>query len=77
MESQKKLGSFILNSFIGQDIAGPSLEMAMAEAERDAPKRLANYQDWVKRWPEYYSQYENYTLEQTFNEIKMKFCAVI
>ncbi|MDB9566586.1 DUF4132 domain-containing protein [Providencia rettgeri] len=70
VESQKKLGSFILNSFIGQDIAGPSLEMAMAEAERDAPKRLANYQDWVKRWPEYYSQYENYTLEQTFNEIK-------
>lgn len=70
VDSQKKLGSFILNSFIGQDIAGPSLEAAMAEAERDAPARLANYQDWVKRWPEYYSQYENYTLEQTFNEIK-------
>ncbi|HGN1705126.1 TPA: DUF4132 domain-containing protein [Providencia rettgeri] len=70
VDSQRKLGSFILNSFIGQDIAGPSLEVAMAEAERDAPKRLANYQDWAKRWPEYYSQYENYTLEQVFNDIK-------
>ncbi|WP_273826914.1 DUF4132 domain-containing protein [Providencia rettgeri] len=70
VDSQRKLGSFILNSFIAQDTAGPSLEMAMAEAERDAPQRLTNYQDWVKRWPEYYSQYENYTLEQCINDIK-------
>ncbi|WP_265694063.1 DUF4132 domain-containing protein [Providencia rustigianii] len=70
VDSQRKLGSFILNSFINQDIAGPSLEVAMAEAERDAPQRLANYQNWLKRWPEYYSQYENYTLEQTYNDIK-------
>ncbi|MEQ5110430.1 DUF4132 domain-containing protein [Providencia vermicola] len=70
VDSQRKLGSFMLNSFIAQDTAGPSLEMAMAEAERDAPQRLTNYQDWVKRWPEYYSQYENYTLEQCINDIK-------
>ncbi|MTC28165.1 DUF4132 domain-containing protein [Providencia alcalifaciens] len=70
LESQRKLGSFILNSFISQDVAGPSLEAAMAEAEKDAPQRLKNYQDWVKRWPEYYAKYENFTLEQTINEIK-------
>lgn len=70
VDSQRKLGSFMLNSFIAQDTAGPSLEMAMAEAERDAPQRLTNYQDWVKRWPGSYSQYENYTLEQCINDIK-------
>ncbi|MBP6123413.1 MULTISPECIES: DUF4132 domain-containing protein [Providencia] len=70
LESQRNLGSFILNSFISQDTAGPSLEEAMAEAEKNAPQRLVNYQNSLKRWPEYYAQYENYTLEQTINEIK-------
>ena len=70
VESQRKLGHFILNSFISQDTAGPTLDAAMAEAEQEGPKRLANYKDWFKRWPEYYAQYENYTLEQTINDIK-------
>lgn len=70
VESQRHLGNFILNSFIYQDTAGPSLEEAMAEAEQNAPQRLANYQSSLKRWPEYYAKYENFTLEQTINEIK-------
>ncbi|WP_109420386.1 DUF4132 domain-containing protein [Proteus terrae] len=69
-DSQHKLSSFILHTFVAQDIKGPSLEEAMVEAQREAPGRLSNYQNWAKRYPEYYAKYENYTLEQVIEEIK-------
>lgn len=69
-DSQHKLSSFILHTFVAQDIKGPSLEEAMVEAQREAPGRLSNYQNWAKRYPEYYAKYENYTLEQVVEEIK-------
>ncbi|EKT62984.1 DUF4132 domain-containing protein [Providencia burhodogranariea] len=69
-ESQQKLGSFILSQFIAQDVKGPSLEQAMEEAEQNAPQRLKNYLGYAKNYPEYYSQYENYTLEQAITDIK-------
>ncbi|MCC8365619.1 DUF4132 domain-containing protein [Xenorhabdus sp. PB61.4] len=70
LESQQKIGSFILHSFVAQDVKGPSLEEAMDEAQREAPSRLNNYKSWVKRYPEHYSKYENFTLEQVIEEIK-------
>nr|WP_306423601.1 DUF4132 domain-containing protein [Proteus terrae] len=69
-DSQQKLSSFILHTFVAQDIKGPSLEEAMVEAQREAPGRLSNYQNWAKRYPEYYAKYQNYTLEQVVEEIK-------
>lgn len=69
-DSQKKLGSFILQSFINQDTRCPSLEEATAEAQQSAAQRLANYQNYFKRYPEYYGKYEHFTLEDTVEEIK-------
>ncbi|MFT0210989.1 DUF4132 domain-containing protein [Pseudomonas sp. F1_0610] len=69
-DSQKKLGSFLLHTFIAQDTRHPSLEEAMAEAQQSAPQRLANYQSGFKRYPEYYAKYEHFTLEDTIEEIK-------
>ncbi|WP_156292494.1 DUF4132 domain-containing protein [Serratia oryzae] len=69
-ESQQRLAEQILYRFITQDTLCPSLEQAMAEAQRDAPAKLAMYKGWAKSYPEYYSQYENYTLEKVIEEIK-------
>lgn len=69
-ESQNKLSSFILHTFVAQDVKGPTLEEAMAEAQREAPGRLSNYHSWAKRYPDYYAKYETYTLEQVVEEIK-------
>lgn len=69
-DSQHKLSSFILHTFVAQDIKGPTLEEAMLEARKNAPSRLTQYKDWAKRYPEYYAKYETYTLEQVIEEIK-------
>ncbi|GKX44397.1 hypothetical protein SOASR015_34310 [Pectobacterium carotovorum subsp. carotovorum] len=69
-ESQKTLGHFILHTFITQDVKNPSLEEAMLEAHKDAPRRLKSYQRYLELYPEYYQKYEHYTLEQTTEEIK-------
>ncbi|MEQ4925198.1 DUF4132 domain-containing protein [Proteus hauseri] len=69
-ESQHKLSSFILHTFVAQDVKGPTLEEAMVEAQREAPGRLSNYQNWAKRYPEYYAKYTDFTLEQVVEEIK-------
>ncbi len=61
VDSQHKLSSFILHTFVAQDIKGPTLEEAMAEAQQNAPSRLTQYKDWAKRYPEYYAKYETYT----------------
>ncbi|MBD2801054.1 DUF4132 domain-containing protein [Xenorhabdus sp. M] len=68
--SQQKLGNFILQSFVAQDLKGPSLEEAMDEAQREAPSRLNRYQHSARRYPEYYGQYKDITLEQVVEEIK-------
>lgn len=69
-ESQKMLGHFILHTFITQDVKNPSLEDAMLEAHKDAPRRLKSYQRYLELYPEYYQKYEHYTLEQATEEIK-------
>ncbi|WP_224556250.1 DUF4132 domain-containing protein [Pectobacterium versatile] len=69
-ESQKMLGHFILHTFITQDVKNPSLEEAMLEAHKDAPRRLKSYQRYLELYPEYYQKYEHYTLEQATEEIK-------
>ncbi|MBA0165593.1 DUF4132 domain-containing protein [Pectobacterium versatile] len=69
-ESQKTLGHFILHTFITQDVKNPSLEEAMLEAHKDAPRRLKSYQRYLELYPEYYQKYEHYTLEQATEEIK-------
>ena len=70
VESQQKLGSFILHLFIAQDTKGPTLDQAMAEAQKEAPARLNNYKSWAKNYPEYYAKYAEYTLEQVVEDIK-------
>nr|WP_314265027.1 DUF4132 domain-containing protein [uncultured Moellerella sp.] len=70
VESQQKLGSFILHVFIAQDTKGPSLDQAMAEAQKEAPARLNNYKNWAKNYPEYYAKYADYSLEQVVEDIK-------
>lgn len=69
-DSQQALGAFLLQSFIQQDTRNPSLEEAIAEAQQRAPQQLINCKNWFKRYPEYYAKYENFTLEDTIEEIK-------
>ncbi|AHG20913.1 HEAT repeat protein [Chania multitudinisentens RB-25] len=69
-ESQQKLSELILYRFVAQDTKGPTLDEAMAEAQREAPGRLSAYKNWAKSYPEYYAQYASYTLEQVIENIK-------
>lgn len=69
-ESQHKLGSFILHTFIAQDVKHPPLEEAMLEANKEAPARLKNYQYCFEKYGEYYQKYGSYTLEMVIEEIK-------
>ncbi len=69
-KSQQQLANHLLHQFIHQDTRGPTLEEATAIAVKEAPSRLKNYQDWYKRYPEYYAEYANATLEQIIEEIK-------
>lgn len=74
-KSQQKLSLFVLQSFIHQDTRSPTLEEATAQAVKDAPARLRNYQDWYNRWGKnssdsYYARWANITLEQVKEEIK-------
>ncbi|AOA57357.1 DUF4132 domain-containing protein [Acinetobacter larvae] len=69
-KSQQQLSAQLLQSFIYQDTRGPTAEEATALAQKEAPSRLANYQDWAKRYPDYYGKYASYTLEQVIDEIK-------
>lgn len=70
IDSQQRLGLFLLQVFIQQDTRNPTQEEALQEAQKRAPAQLQQYQDWAKRWPDYYEQYANYTLEQVVEQIK-------
>lgn len=70
VDSQQRLGFFLLHAFIHQDTRNPSQEEALAEAQKRAPGQLQNYLDWAKRWPEHYANYASYTLEQVIEQIK-------
>ncbi len=70
LPSQQNLASFALLSFIAQDTRHPSEAEALAEAQSQAPSQLQSYQDWAKRYPEYYGKYATYTLEQVIEELK-------
>lgn len=70
VDSQQRLGLFLLQAFIQQDTRNPTQQEAATEAQKRAPAQLQQYQDWAKRWPEYYENYGNYTLEQVVEQIK-------
>ncbi|MDR7017628.1 DUF4132 domain-containing protein [Acinetobacter sp. 3657] len=79
-KSQQTLALYLLQSFIHQDTRNPSLEEAMDIANKEAPSRLASYQDSFQRWgqkyPEYYGRYEHITLEEVVEEIKRERLAI-
>lgn len=79
-KSQQTLALYLLQSFIYQDTRNPTLEEAMEVATKEAPSRLASYQDSFKRWgqkyPEYYGRYEHITLEEVVEEIKRERLAI-
>ncbi|MDQ8953926.1 DUF4132 domain-containing protein [Acinetobacter rudis] len=74
-KSQQQLANHVLQSFIHQDTRGPSLEEATEIAVKEGPGRLSNYQDWYKRYPQYYAEYANVTLEQVVDELKRQHLA--
>ncbi len=63
------LSEYLLNAFIAHDTKVISLEEATQEAQKDAPARLQNYQHWAKTYPDYYSHYAKYTLEDVIAEL--------
>lgn len=74
-KSQQTLSLFVLQTFIHEDTRNPTLDEAMAIANKEAPGRLQRYQDWYKRWGKndpdgWYAKYANMTLEQVVEEIK-------
>ena len=79
-KSQQIFSLHLLQSFIYQDTRNPTLEEAMEVATKEAPSRLASYQDSFKRWgqkyPEYYGRYEHITLEEVVEEIKRERLAI-
>lgn len=79
-KSQQALSLHLLQSFITQDTRNPTLDEAMAIAHKEAPQRLAMYQDWYKRWgqqsPDYYGKYANITLADVVEEIKRERLAI-
>ncbi|TCM61808.1 HEAT repeat protein [Acinetobacter calcoaceticus] len=74
-KSQQQLALHVLQAFIHQDTRGPTLDEATEMAVKHAPGRLQNYQDWYKRYPEYYAKYANATLDQIVDEIKREHMA--
>ena len=69
-KSQQTLSNHLFYEFIHRDTRGPTLDEASEMAAKEAPGRLVNYQDWYKRYPEYYTEYANVTLEQVTEELK-------
>lgn len=75
-KSQQALSLHLLQSFITQDTRNPTLDEAMAIANKEAPQRLANYQSWYKSHPQYYGNYANVTLADVVEEIKRERLAI-
>lgn len=69
-QSQHQLGLFVLQSFIHKDTLAPTIQEAEREAKRGALRRQQDYLNYAKRYPEYYGQYANMTLEDAFEMIK-------
>ena len=68
--SRAALGETMLRLFIEQDVRGPSLEVATAEATALAPQQYQSYQDDARRYPQYYAEKGKLTFDQVFDEIR-------
>lgn len=64
------LGETVLRLFITEDLRGPSLEVATAEAQARAPQAYLSYQDQARRYPEYYAALGKMSEEQVFDQIR-------
>lgn len=71
-KSQQQLGLFILQSFIQQDTLTPTLAEAEYQANIAAPQRLKDYKNCYKTHPDLYPEYQNITLEQVIESIKLE-----
>lgn len=74
-KSQHSLSLFILQAFIAEDTRHPTLGEALDIANKEAPARLARYQDYYKRWGKsdpdgWYAKYANITLNEVIEEVK-------
>ena len=74
--SRARLAEFLLQGFVHEDTRHPSNAEADERAQKEAPQRFKYMQDWYKRYPEYYPQYANATLEMAIAEIKREVMAV-
>ena len=68
--SRAALGETVLRLFITEDLRGPSLEVATAEAQARAPQAYLSYQDQARRYPEYYAALGKMSEEQVFDQIR-------
>lgn len=80
-KSQRNLSLFLLQSFIAEDTLNPTLAQAMDIANAEAPARLAQYQDYYKRYGKddpdgWYAKYANVTLHEVIEEIKKEQLAI-
>lgn len=70
--SAAALGGTVLRLFIAQDTRGPSLEEGIAFANKVAAARYKEYQDYAKRWPDYYAALGALSPEQVFERAKLE-----
>lgn len=75
VKSQAALSLSLLQTFIAEDTLNPTLEEAMTEANKEAPARLARYQDYYQRYGKdnldsWYAKYANVTLSEVIEEVK-------
>lgn len=73
VESQKKLGLFVLQMFIYQDTKRLSSDEAEKKAQILAPQELQDYQITSKQFPEIFPEDKNMTLEYVINNLKSHF----
>ena len=69
-KSRQQLSLFVLQTFITRDTQNCGIEEATAYAVAQAPATLQNYHRWAKDYPQYYSEYANYTLDRVIEELK-------
>jgi len=61
--SRAALGSFVLRSWVAQDIRGPSVERSREYADQHAEAHWTTMQASIKRYPEYYADQAGRTVE--------------
>ena len=68
--SRQALGTFALDAWIARDTQTASDEDCRAYATANVDARYNQYQDWAKRYPQYYATQAAMTKDQVFDELR-------